>query len=86
MPVSAIGHPEKGEVTLSVNGAEKQRGDLSDLIWSVPEMVSYLSRLFELQPGDLIFSGTPEGVGPVVKGDVMQCHVGGVGDLAIKVA
>ncbi|MCZ3096425.1 fumarylacetoacetate hydrolase family protein, partial [Acinetobacter baumannii] len=52
VPVQAIGHPERGAVTLAVNGAEKQRGDLSDLIWSVPEMVSYLSKLFELQPGD----------------------------------
>lgn len=85
VPVSAIGHPEKGAVTLSVNGVEKQRGDLSDLIWSVPEMVSYLSKLFELQPGDLIYSGTPEGVGPVVKGDVMLCKIEGVGELTVKV-
>lgn len=85
VPVSAIGHPGTGAVTLSVNGVEKQRGDLSDLIWSVPEMVSYLSRLFELQPGDLIYSGTPEGVGPVVKGDVMLCKIEGVGELKVKV-
>ena len=85
MPVQAIGHPESGAVTLAVNGAEKQRGDLSDLIWSVPEMVSYLSKLFELQPGDLIYSGTPEGVGPVVKGDRMQCAIEGVGELSVKV-
>ncbi|MCA7085715.1 fumarylacetoacetate hydrolase family protein [Cupriavidus sp. DB3] len=85
VPVQAIGHPESGAVTLAVNGAEKQRGDLSDLIWSVPEMVSYLSKLFELQPGDLIYSGTPEGVGPVVKGDRMQCAIEGVGELSVKV-
>lgn len=85
VPVADIGHPQKGAVTLSVNGNEKQRGDLSDLIWSVPEMVSYLSRLFELQPGDLIYSGTPEGVGPVVRGDVMQCRIDGVGELAVEV-
>ncbi len=85
VPVQAIGHPERGAVTLTVNGEEKQRGDLSDLIWSVPEMVSYLSKLFELQPGDLIYSGTPEGVGPVVKGDRMLCAIEGVGELAVKV-
>ncbi|CAG9175182.1 fumarylacetoacetate hydrolase family protein [Cupriavidus respiraculi] len=85
VPVADVGHPAKGAVTLAVNGVEKQRGDLSDLIWSVPEMVSYLSRLFELQPGDLIYSGTPEGVGPVVKGDVMHCVIDGVGELTVKV-
>ncbi|MBY4896544.1 fumarylacetoacetate hydrolase family protein [Cupriavidus sp. AU9028] len=83
--VEDIGHPERGAITLSVNGAEKQRGDLSDLIWSVPEMVAYLSRLFELQPGDLIYSGTPEGVGPVTRGDVMNCSIEGVGELVVKV-
>lgn len=85
IPVEAIGHPERGAVTLAVNGVEKQRGDLSDLIWSVPEMVSYLSKLFALQPGDLIYSGTPEGVGPVVKGDRMECRIEGLGELIVKV-
>jgi fumarylpyruvate hydrolase len=61
-------------VWLKVNGEVRQQGDLSDLIWSVAETISYLSGLVELFPGDLIFSGTPEGVGAVVKGDRLQGH------------
>jgi fumarylpyruvate hydrolase len=61
----------------------KQQGDLSQQIWSVPEQIAYLSNLITLQPGDLIFSGTPAGVGPVVAGDKLEGHVDGVGDLKI---
>ncbi|KAA0682836.1 fumarylacetoacetate hydrolase family protein [Roseomonas genomospecies 6] len=81
-----IGHPDKGAVTLSVNGAPRQKGDLSDLIWSVSETISYLSGLVELQPGDLIYTGTPEGVGPVVAGDRLEGAVEGVGTIAVTIA
>jgi fumarylpyruvate hydrolase len=86
VPASKIGHPENGAVWLKVNGEVRQQGDLNHMIWKVPEMISYLSGLFELQPGDLIMSGTPSGVGPVVKGDVMEGFVEGVGILRSKVA
>ena len=83
-PATAIGHPSKGAVWLKVNGEVKQTGDLADLIWSVPETIAYLSGLVELAPGDLIFTGTPEGVGPVVAGDLLEGHIDGVGDLTIR--
>ena len=82
-PASQIGHPAKGAIWLKVNGQMKQQGDLSQQIWSVPEQIAYLSNLITLQPGDLIFSGTPAGVGPVVAGDKLEGHVDGVGDLKI---
>jgi fumarylpyruvate hydrolase len=83
-PASEIGHPAKGAITLKVNGQVKQTGDLAMQIWSVPEQISYLSNLITLQPGDLIFSGTPAGVGPVKAGDKLEGHVDGVGDLIIS--
>jgi len=83
--VADIGHPDKGAITVSVNGALRQTGDLSDLIWSVAETISYLSGLVELQPGDLIYTGTPEGVGPVVTGDVLTGAVEGVGTLTLTI-
>jgi fumarylpyruvate hydrolase len=85
VPASEIGHPAKGKVWLKVNGAEKQKGDLDQLIWKVPEMISYLSGLFELKAGDLIYSGTPAGVGAVKKGDLMVGGVDGIGEITIKV-
>ena len=63
-----VGHPDQGRVELKVNGEVRQEGDLNQMIWKVPEMISYLSEYFELAPGDVILSGTPSGVGPVVKG------------------
>ena len=84
-PASEIGHPTRGAVTLDVNGERRQTGDLDQLIWTLPEMISGLSRLFELRPGDLIFTGTPSGVGPVVKGDRLEGRVEGVGTLSIAV-
>jgi fumarylpyruvate hydrolase len=82
-PASAIGHPAKGGIWLKVNGAMKQQGDLAMQIWSVPEQINYLSSLITLQPGDLIFSGTPAGVGPIKAGDKLEGHVDGVGDLVV---
>ncbi|MBL8710078.1 MAG: fumarylacetoacetate hydrolase family protein [Rhodospirillaceae bacterium] len=85
VPSADIGHPAKGAVWLKVNGVEKQKGDLDQLIWKVPEMISYLSGLFELKSGDLIYSGTPAGVAAVKKGDVMLGGVDGIGELKITV-
>jgi fumarylpyruvate hydrolase len=85
VPASAIGHPSQGAVWLDINGEMRQKGDLSQLIWKVPEMITYLSGLFELRAGDLIFSGTPAGVGPVKRGDVLHGGVDGVGELKVKV-
>jgi fumarylpyruvate hydrolase len=81
-----IGHPTAGAVVLEVNGAVRQRGDLGQLIWRIPEMIAYLSTLFTLAPGDLIFTGTPSGVGPVERGDVLKGAVEGVGTLTVRVA
>ena len=78
---SEIGHPTDGAIWLKVNGEVRQQGDLNHMIWKVPEMISYLSGLFELAPGDLILSGTPSGVGPVQRGDLLHGHVEGIGDL-----
>ena len=85
VPASTIGHPENGAVWLKVNGEIRQQGDLNHMIWKVPEMISYLSGLFELQAGDLIMSGTPSGVGAIVRGDVMEGYVEGIGTLRTTV-
>jgi fumarylpyruvate hydrolase len=84
-PVSKVGHVDRGAIWLTVNGEEKQRSDISQLIWSTAETIAYLSTLFELKPGDLIFTGTPEGVGAVVKGDLMKGGVGGLGEFSVRV-
>lgn len=83
--VAAVGHPAKGEISLSVNGSPRQHGDIADMIWSVPETISYLSGLVELAPGDLIYTGTPEGVGALVKGDRVEGSVDGVGTITITI-
>ncbi len=85
MPASQIGHPSEGAIWLDVNGARRQTGDLNQLIWKVPEMISYLSGLFKLAPGDIIMSGTPAGVAAIKRGDVLHGHVDGVGDLEVRV-
>jgi fumarylpyruvate hydrolase len=72
-------------VELTVNGELRQEGDLNQMIWKVPEMISYLSEYFELAPGDIILSGTPSGVGPVVKGDTMVLSIDGLGSLTVSV-
>jgi len=84
-PGSQIGHPSKAGLWLQVNGTDKQRSDIDKLIWSVPETISYLSRFFELHPGDLIMTGTPEGVGPVVVGERMTGGVEGLGEIQVDI-
>ena len=85
VPVSRAGHPEEGEIWLKVNDEVRQSGDLNQMIWKTPEMISILSTLFTLQAGDVILTGTPSGVGPVHRGDTMHGHVAGVGDLHLRV-
>jgi 2-keto-4-pentenoate hydratase/2-oxohepta-3-ene-1,7-dioic acid hydratase in catechol pathway len=82
---STVGHLTKGAIWLSVNGQTKQSADLSLMIWSVAEQVSKLSQAFELAPGDVIYSGTPENVGPVVVGDVMEGHIDGLPNIRVRV-
>ncbi|NJM30870.1 MAG: fumarylacetoacetate hydrolase family protein [Rhizobiales bacterium] len=75
----------KGAITLSVNGAVKQKGDIADMIWGLSEIMVELSKLFELKAGDLIFTGTPAGVGPVIRGDRLEGEIEGLGKLVVKV-
>jgi len=87
-PISTVaetGILARGEVTLRVNGEVRQHGDLSDMIWDVPHMIEFLSRLYRLEPGDLIFTGTPAGVGPVVVGDRLEGSIAGLTPLAIEI-
>ncbi|HTJ92244.1 MAG TPA: fumarylacetoacetate hydrolase family protein [Pararobbsia sp.] len=83
--VEDIGHPGEGAIWLDVDGKQAQRGDLNELIWSVAETIAYLSKFFELKAGDLIFSGTPSGVGPVKRGQLLEGGVAGVGQLRLNV-
>ena len=84
VPASTLGHPGSGSIWLQVNGVERQRGDLSQMTWRVPEVISHLSRFFTLAPGDLIFTGTPAGVGALVRGDQVRCGIDGIGELEIR--
>ena len=86
IPVSECGHVDDGEIWLKVNDEVRQTGDLNQMIWKTPEMIAILSTLFTLQPGDVILTGTPAGVGPVQRGDEMHGHVAGVGDLHVTVS
>lgn len=81
VPVSVCGHPKSGAISLSVNGRKRQEGDLEQMIWSVSDILAELSRYFELQPGDLVFTGTPAGVGALEPGDRVKCYIEGVGSL-----
>ncbi|MGH3365637.1 MAG: fumarylacetoacetate hydrolase family protein, partial [Nocardioidaceae bacterium] len=83
-PASSIGHPTEGAIWLDINGARRQEGDLAQQIWKVPETIAYLSTLVELRPGDLIMTGTPKGVGRVERGDRLEGHVDGVGELVVS--
>lgn len=84
-PASTIGHPTRGSIGLSVDGRERQSGNLSEMIRSVPEQIALLSTYFELHPGDLIFTGTPAGVGPVARGETMTASIEGLGAIALRV-
>ena len=85
-PASTIGHPDSGAITLSVNGVERQRGDLADQIWNVPDTIAYLSQFVALKAGDIIMTGTPAGVGAVVRGDVLEGAIAGVGTVRTRIA
>ena len=84
-PVARIGHPIRGAIWLDVNGKRAQNSDIAALIWNIPEILAELSKLFTLAPGDLIFTGTPAGVGPVQRGDVLHGCVEGVAELTVRV-
>ena len=84
-PASQVGHVSQGSIWLTVDGEQRQHSDINKLIWSVAETVAYLSTLFHLEPGDLIFTGTPEGVGAVERGQHMRVGVDGLGELAVNV-
>ncbi len=90
-PIGAIhrlaqtGHFKQGDIWLKVNGQTKQKANLNQMIWSVAEQISRLSQAFELFPGDIIYSGTPENVGPVVRGDVIEMHIDGLPNLSVKI-
>jgi fumarylpyruvate hydrolase len=83
--VSDVGHVREGAIALAVNGVIRQKGDLREMIWKVPEIISNLSGLFEIKPGDLIFTGTPSGVGPVLPGDRLDGTVDRLGSLRITI-
>jgi fumarylpyruvate hydrolase len=85
-PVAKVGHLAKGAISLTINGAVRQSSDLDKMIWSVAEQIQKLSEAFELKAGDIIYSGTPENVGPVVMGDVLLCKLDGLADMSIKIA
>jgi fumarylpyruvate hydrolase len=82
---SVIGHPTSGAISLTVNGSPKQNGDISNMIWNVPEIVANLSRSYRLEPGDIIFTGTPAGVGPIQAGDRLEGKLAGVGAVTITI-
>lgn len=85
-PVASTGLLSRGAITLDVNGARRQQGDLSDMIWDVAHTLAFLSRYYELLPGDLVFTGTPSGVGPVQPGDRLDGRIEGLAPLAIEIA
>lgn len=86
VPAAACGHPRQGAVWLRVNGQERQRADVSDLLWPVGELVAMLSRSIELLPGDLVFTGTPAGVASLQPGDVLHGGIDGIADFSLTVA
>jgi fumarylpyruvate hydrolase len=85
VPATTFGHPQAAAIRLTVNGVVRQEGDVNQMIWTVPEMIALLSRLFTLAPGDLILTGTPAGVGPVVRGDALVSTVAGLPPLHTRI-
>lgn len=85
-PVSAVGVMAHAAIWLQVNGEDRQRSDVDQMTWSVPEIIAHLSRYFTLQPGDLIMTGTPEGVGAVLRGDRIDAGIDGLGTLQVNIA
>jgi fumarylpyruvate hydrolase len=85
-PVAEVGHPTRGRIALDVNGETRQKGDLTDMIWDIPHVLHFLSQYYELMPGDLVFTGTPAGVGAVVPGDLLVGRVEGLGRLSVRIA
>ncbi len=84
-PVTATGVLARGAVELDVNGQKRQRGDLADMVWDVPNVLAFLSQMYRLEPGDLVFTGTPAGVGAVVVGDRLEGRIAGLTSLAIEI-
>ena len=84
-PASKIGHPATGKIWLSVNGTQKQTGDLSEMIWNVPEIIAKLSQQVELAAGDIIMTGTPAGVAALSPGDMIECGIDGIGTLKVSI-
>ncbi|WP_282078285.1 fumarylacetoacetate hydrolase family protein [Epibacterium ulvae] len=84
-PVAEIGHPTSGAVTLKVNGEARQNGDLAQMLWKPQEIITHLSQLFTLFPGDLIMTGTPAGVGAIERGDLMEGQIAGITDIRVAV-
>jgi len=82
---SVVGHPTTGRIWLAVNGAVKQDADLAELIWSVPEIIAVASRSMTLRPGDLIYTGTPAGVGPIKPGDTVTGGIDGLSEIAVRI-
>jgi 2-keto-4-pentenoate hydratase/2-oxohepta-3-ene-1,7-dioic acid hydratase (catechol pathway) len=83
-PVDEVGHLEAGAIQLSVNGAIRQQGDLNQMVYDVFELIAYVSRVQMLKPGDLIFTGTPSGVGAVERGDELKCQIEGLPELSVQ--
>jgi fumarylpyruvate hydrolase len=84
-PLDETGHIASGDIYVNVNGSPRQKSDVSKMIWNVAETIEHLSRFYELQPGDLIFTGTPEGVAAVKQGDLLEAAIAGVGELRVKI-
>ena len=84
-PVAQVGHLAAGRIALSCNGETRQEGDLADMIWPVPDIIAYVSRFYRLEPGDLLYTGTPAGVGPVTVGDRLIVSIEGLGDCDILI-
>ncbi len=83
--IEKVGPIKRGKICLSVNGISRQDGDIAQMIWNVPEIISELSRQYDLSQGDIILTGTPAGVGPIVPGDVIECTIAGLGRMGVRI-